>query len=128
MNTKSFQPQLSTTWWLQRRNYRRYMLRELSSLPIALYAGVLVLALFRLGQGADAWAAWRASLASPAAIGLQLIALVFALIHSTSWFMLAPRTMPIYRGAERVADHWITAAHYLAWAVISVLIFMATGV
>ncbi len=128
MKTQSFQPQLPTFWWLQRGNYRRYMLRELTSLPIAVYAVWLILALLRLGQGAEAWAAFRASLATPAAIGLQLIVLVFAVVHSVSWFALAPRTMPIYIGTRRVADAWIAAAHYLAWAVLSVLIFLAIGV
>ncbi|MGD9583203.1 MAG: hypothetical protein AB7V26_05980 [Lysobacterales bacterium] len=128
MKAKSFQPVLPTFWWLQRGNYRRYMLRELSSLPIALYAVWLILALLRLGQGAEAWAAFRASLASPLAIALQGIVLVFALIHSLSWFALAPRTLPLYIGTRRVADGWIAAAHYLAWAVLSVLIFLAIGV
>lgn len=128
MNSKTLQPQLPTFWWLQRGNYRRYMLRELTSLPIAIYALWLILALLRLDQGAEAWAGFRASLATPFAIGLQVLVLVFAVIHSLSWFALAPRTMPVYIGTRRVADGWIVAAHYLAWVALSVCIFVVAGV
>ena len=127
MKTQTFQPRLPGSWWLRRANYRRYMLRELSSLPIALYAIVLILGLRALSQGADAWAAFRSELATPFALALQLVVLVFAVIHSVSWFALAPRTLPVYIGARRLADSWISAAHYLVWVAVSILIVLAVG-
>jgi len=127
MNAKVHYPQLPANWWLQRPNYLRYMLRELTCIPIGAFAVLLIFALLRLGQGPEAWQTFRAALATPLAIAWQLIALAFAIYHSITWFALAPRTMPLQMGTRRVPAWWIAGAHYVLWAVLSAIILLLSG-
>ncbi|MDP1697856.1 MAG: hypothetical protein Q8L45_08755 [Xanthomonadaceae bacterium] len=127
MNAKVYSPKLPTNWWLKQPNYLRYMLRELTCIPIGAFAVLLIFALLRLGQGPEAWQTFRAALATPLAIAWQLIALAFAIYHSITWFALAPRTMPLQIGARRVPAWWIAAAHYLLWVALSALVLLLAG-
>lgn len=127
MKPQPYHPTLPGTWWLSTSSYRRYMLRELTSAPIGLFAGMITLGLIRLGQGAEAWDGFRAALASPAGIALLAIVLVASSYHSFTWFALAPSTMPLQVGAHKVPAGWIAGAHYLAWAVVSLAIIIAVG-
>lgn len=127
MNAKVHYPNLPGNWWLKRPSYLRYMLRELTCIPIGAFAVLLILALLRLGQGPEAWHAFLAALATPLALAWQLLALVFAVYHSVTWFALAPRTMPLQIGARRVAAGWIAGAHYLLWVALSAIILLLSG-
>lgn len=128
MSAPVYQPKLAFDWWLRHPGYRSYMLRELSCIPIGAFAAMLIIALLRLGQGPEAWQAFRLALSSPLAIAWQLLALAFATYHSITWFALAPRTMPLRIGVNQVPGLWIAAAHYLAWMVLSAIILLAAGV
>ena len=125
---RAWSPRLPRDWWLQRAAYRRYMLRELTCVAIGAYVAVLIVGLYRLGQGPEAWDAFRAALGSAPGLLLQLLALAFAVYHSITWFALAPRTMPLQIGTRHVPAAWIAGAHYLAWAVITAVVLLAVGV
>lgn len=127
MRPQPYRPVLPATWWLRRPAYLRYMLRELTCVPIGAFAGLLTVGLFRLGQGPAAWEGFRAALARPDGIALLLIVLAASVYHSLTWFRLAPSTMPLYVGARKVPPVWIAAAHYLAWAAISLGVLLAAG-
>ncbi len=115
-------------WWLRRPGYIRYMLREITCVFVGAYSGWLVIALMRLGQGPAAWAGFRAAMTTPAGVTFQLLTLVAALYHTVTWFGLAPRTMPLRMGGERVPPGRIELAHYIVWAVLTVAILILAGV
>ena len=121
-------PELPAGWWLQHPGYFRYMMRELTCVPIGAWVALAIVGLFRLGQGASAWDAFVATLGTPWALLLQAVALAFAVYHSLTWLALAPRTMPLQIGARRVPPGWIAGAHYLAWAVVSLVLLLLAGV
>ena len=81
-------------WWRRNPYFLRYMLREASALFLTGYALVLLIGLFRLRQGEAAYAAWREWLGTPCSIGLHLLALLFALYHSLTWFQVMPKAAP----------------------------------
>jgi fumarate reductase subunit C len=123
-----YHPTLPGDWWLRHPNYLRYMLRELTCVPIFAYVALLIVGLWRLGQGPEAWEAFRLALATPPALVLQGLALLFAIYHSISWFALAPRTMPMRVGTRQVPPVAIAAAHYLVWILLSFALLWAIGV
>lgn len=125
MNTpRSYMPRMSLLWWLERPNYVRYMLRELTCVFIGSYVGVLIVGLFRLSQGSEAWDAYWTAVSSVPGIIFQVLVLVSSLYHTVTWFALAPSTMPIRFGQFRVPAGWIQAAHYLAWIIMSVVVML----
>jgi fumarate reductase subunit C len=116
-----------THWFLRQARYVRYMAREVSCVFIGAYAVVLIVGLARLSQGQLAYEAYLRALASPLSILFHVVALAFALYHTTSWFRLAPRAMPIQRGEAFVPDNWIVALHYGAWIAITLGVLIAAG-
>ncbi len=120
-------PISSTKWWLAQPRYRRYMAREASSLFICAYTTVVVIGLICLAQGPDAWNAFLDVLQSPLSVGLHLLALAFALYHTTTWFNVTPKAMPVQIGRYQLPGGVIVAAHYLSWIVVSVLVLYFAG-
>lgn len=115
-------------WWLSHPRYVRYMAREASCIFIGAYSGVLVFGLVRLSQGAAAWDAFLEGLQTPGSIAFHLLALAFSLYHTTTWFNVTPKAMPIWLGKRRVPGSIIVGAHYLVWIVVSVLVLFLVGV
>src|SRR4051812_16523266 len=95
MNPRPYIRKVKATWWLGQPRYVTYMVRELTSLFVALYCLVLVIGLLRLAQGHVAWDGFLAALGSPAGVMLQLICLAFAIFHSATWFAVTPKAMPM---------------------------------
>ncbi|TFG86542.1 MAG: fumarate reductase subunit C [Chromatiales bacterium] len=111
------------SWWRRLPYYRRYMVREATCIAVIAYALVLLVGLWRLTQGREAFDAWRVALATPASLlahGVLLAAFVF---HAWTWFEVMPKTLPILRvGGKRVADATIVRSGAAAAVVASVLL------
>jgi fumarate reductase subunit C len=95
---------------------------------IAIYAVILIVGLFRLGQGPEAWQGWLDGLRSPLGIIFQILVFVFSLIHTWSWFKVVPQAMRIQRGEEFVPGKLIIGAHYGILAAISLFVLILAGV
>lgn len=129
MSRKPYHRKMSkTTWFLKQSRYQHYMLHEISSIFVAIYVGVLIVGLFRLAQGPEAWAGWLAGVTSPLGIIFHIIVFIFAIIHTTSWFKAVPQAMRIQRGEEIVPGKLIIGAHYGVWAAVSVVVLLVAGV
>jgi fumarate reductase subunit C len=105
-------------WWLQKRTYFLFMVRELTCVFVGGYA---VFLLILVGRANDAQA-FSGLLHSPLSIGLHLIALPMVLYHSITWFNLTPKVMVVWRGEERVSPLLIAGSNYVAWLIISFLV------
>jgi fumarate reductase subunit C len=116
-------------WWNRNPFYGWYMLREVSSVFVTAYAVVLLVGLWRLAQGPEAFEAWRASLATPWSIVFHLVALVLVLYHAWTWFKVMPKTLPFVRvGGRRVSDRAIVTGGVVAAVACSVVLFVAVFV
>jgi fumarate reductase subunit C len=120
-------PVSASSWWLAQPRYIRYMAREASCIFIGAYTGVIVVGLVRLSQGAAAWGAFLDALQTPASIAFHLLALAFALYHTTTWFNVTPKAMPVQIGEARLPGSVIIGAHYAGWAVVSALVLFLVG-
>lgn len=116
-------PVAAATWWLAQPRYIRYMAREISCVFIGGYTAIVVVGLLRLAEGAAAWGAFLEALRSPAGVAFHLLALAFAVYHSTTWFNVTPRAMP-----GRLPGGLVIAVHYAGWAAVSALILYLAGV
>ena len=72
MSEPYHRPISATTWWLSKRNYVLFMLRELTSVLIAAFLVVYLMQLAALAQGAEAYVAAVERLASPGWIVFHL--------------------------------------------------------
>ena len=129
MSRRPFRRAVSTTsWWLAQPRYIRYMARELSCVFIGAYSAVVVVGLMRLSEGAVAWRAFLEILQAPASVAFHLLALVFSLYHTTTWFNVTPKAMPVQLGEARLPDGAIIGAHYVGWALVSALVLFLARV
>ena len=115
-------PISATTWWLGKRNYVLFMLRELTSVFIAAFLIVYLIQLAQLAQGAEAYTAFLDRLASPGWIVFHLLVLVAALYHTITSFSLTPKLIVVPLGEERVPAVVLVGSGYVAWLVISAII------
>ena len=118
---KPYTRELPTNWWMKQLFYTKYMLREGSSVFITVYSLILAWGLLRLSQGEIAFNAWLDSLGNPVAIIFHLIALVFALYHTVTWFSLAPKAVDLWIKGKRLDDQKIISGHYAAFVIVTVL-------
>jgi fumarate reductase subunit C len=107
-------------WWLKKRFFLLYMIREGSAVFLSLYALVLLIGLSRLYQGEAAYNGWLSALTSGVSVLFSLLALLFVGYHSYTWFKVLPKTAPDLP----IDPKRLTYGAFGATAVVSVLIFL----
>lgn len=115
-----------TTWCLETRGYRLFMLRELTAFFVGAYVIFMLVVLARLGGDAAAFDDFARALASPLSIGLHLLALAAAVYHSITWFNISPRITPPRIGDDPLPDALVSVGFgYLPWGLVTVVILWA---
>jgi len=112
----------STYWWLERRSYLVFILRELSSIFVAWFVVYLLLLVRAVSQGESAYQEFLRRSASPAILAVNVISLFFVVFHAITWFNLAPQAMVVHVRGRRVPPRWIAASNYLAWGAASAVL------
>jgi fumarate reductase subunit C len=114
-----YRKRVSTYWWMGQWHYTKFILRELSSVAVALFVIMTLLMLRALRAGPEAYARYTHRLASPWMIAFSAIAFLFVLLHTITWFNLAPRAMAVRVRGKRVPEFMIAAPNYALWVVAS---------
>jgi len=117
-----YRPRTSTYWWLQRRSYLAFILRELSSVFLAWFVTYLLLLVHAVSQGEPSYRQFMTWAGSPIILLLNFVSLVFVVFHAITWFNLAPQAMAVHLRGKRVPGTWIAASNYVAWALTSALL------
>jgi len=110
---------VSRLWWLKKRTYFMFVLRELSSVFVAWFAVFLMIMVVAIGRGEKSYQMFLDWAASPVIVVINVVALAFSLLHTVTWFALTPQAM-VVRGPGsrqvramnevRVAGRWVPAA------------------
>ncbi len=120
---KWYRRRMPIFWWLRRLSYVKFISRELTSLAV-LYAVVLLMVqIWALAQGAESYRRFTELLGHPLVVAVNTFVCLGLLFHTVTWLGLAPRALVVYLGGRRVPDGAILAAHYLAWAAVSAVIW-----
>lgn len=114
-----YRPPVSRFWWLHRRSYLLFVLRELSCVFVAWFVVFLLLMVDAVHAGDDSYQRFLDWSARPWVLILNVVALAFVLLHAITWFNLAPKAMAVRMGGKRLAPRSVAAAHFAAWAVVT---------
>ena len=116
-------------WWTKKWAHMRFILRELTSVAVAWFALLMIFMIRALRNGPDAYARFEHLMSNPFLIAFNVVALIFLVYHSITWFNLAPKAMVVKIGTSKIPGYVIAGMNYGAWIVISaaVLIFMLNG-
>ena len=116
-------------WWKRDPFFVRYMAREVTSIFVVLYAGILLVTVLRLAEGEASYTAWLATLQSPGWLLVQALLVPIFLYHTLSWFQIMPKTMaPVIVGGKKVPGAAITAAGLAASLAASLVLFAVVKV
>jgi fumarate reductase subunit C len=112
---------LPKSWWLRRRTWFLFMVRELTSVYVLGYAIFLMVLVARAGDAA-AFEGLIETLQRPWSIVLHLIVLAMVLFHTLTWINLTPKVVVLWRGEDRVNPRLIAGSLYAGWLVVSAVV------
>lgn len=113
---------MSRWWWLRRRSYFVFALRELSSVFTAWSVLFLMLLVHAVGRGEAAYRDFLGWAGTPWVVAVNVVALVFLAVHTVTWFWLTPRAMVVRLGGRRLPAWAVMAGQYVVLAVASALV------
>jgi fumarate reductase subunit C len=113
---------VSTYWWLSKRSYFAFILREGSCMFVAWFVAYLLLLIRALLSGETSYQQFLAWSATPGILFLNVVTFAFMIYHAVTFFEAAPRAMVVRVGRTRVPPHLVRAGHYAAWLAASAVI------
>lgn len=125
MKRKPYHKPQPDNWYMANTFFKIYMLRELTSVPVALAALNLFWGMAALAQpDAASWHSWLALQSNPLMIIFNLIAIVAALFNSVKWFEAMPKAIRIQQGDKFVPDNLMIMGNWIAFAGIAVVMLI----
>jgi len=117
-----YKPKVRLLWWLSRRTYTLFVLRELSSVFVAWTVVYLLLLVRAVFGGPVAYQRFLDWSASPWLIALNIVALAFLLYHAVTFINLTPQAMVLKVRGRRVPPRPLAGSIYLSWLVVSAIV------
>jgi len=117
-----YRPRMSTWWWLGRRSYVAFILREISSVFVAWTVVFLLRFIYAVGSGPDSYAGFLDWADTPWVVALNVVTLAFVLYHAVTWFQLTPKAVAVRLRGRPVPDAAIVASVYAGWIVVSAFV------
>ena len=115
-------PKVPRTWWVKTAPYRRFAARELTAVFAAVFSVILLLFLFALSQGKEAYEGFLRWLQLPAVVIFSSIILLAMLYHSVTWFRLTAHIQVIRIGRTEVRRGVVVAVLLGVWVVVSAIV------
>jgi fumarate reductase subunit C len=91
----TYRQPVSRLWWLKKRNYFLFVMRELSSIFVAWFAVFLMIMIVAIGRGEGSYHRFVEWAATPVVIVINVVALAFLILHTVTWFALTPQAMVV---------------------------------
>jgi fumarate reductase subunit C len=119
----SYQRRMGVFWWVHKRSYFLFVMRELSSLFVAWFVIYLLMFIAAVGGGEEKYDAFLDRASSPLFLVVNAVALAFLVLHTITWFALTPQAMVLNLGGRRVPGVLIIVAQYAALAAVSAFVY-----
>jgi fumarate reductase subunit C len=123
MSDLTWRRPISTWWWLRKRTYFVFVMRELSSLFVGWFVVFLLLLVRAVGRGDAEYQDFLDWAASPVVVVINVVAFAFIVLHTVTWFSLTPQALVLQVRGRKVPGWLIIGAQYAGLAVVSGLIW-----
>ena len=110
-------------WWVRKRSYFVFVMRELSSIFVAWLVVYLLMFLYAVGRGESAYADFLDWASTPWVVVLNVVSVLFLVLHVVTWFILTPQAMLVKLGSRPVPAPLVIASQYAALLVVSAIVF-----
>ena len=81
----TYRQPVSRLWWMKKRTYFVFVLRELSSVFVGWSAVFLMVMLVAVGRGEAAYQGFLNWASSPVVVIVNVVALAFLVLHTVTW-------------------------------------------
>jgi fumarate reductase subunit C len=115
---------VSTYWWLGKRSYFAFILREASCLFVAWVVVYLLMLVRAVSDGLASYQIFLAWSAQSWVLWLNIVSFAFLVLHAITFFLAAPQALVLHVGGKRVPGPLVAASHYAAWVGVSIVIFL----
>ena len=123
-----YRPRVPALWWLRRRSYLLFVLRELTSVFVAWAVAFTLMTVSAVLAGEDAYRRFVDWAGSPWLVVLNVVALAFLVFHTVTWFNLTPQAMAVRVRGRRLPNAAVAAPLYVAWVLVSAfLVWIVVG-
>jgi len=119
-NPRLYRKKMPVFWWIRKWSHLKFILRELTSLAVALFGIELILLVRAISISQESYYSYIESMGNPLMLIGNLILLGGLIFHSISWFDLAPKAMVIKIGKNTIPGYIISGSNYLGWISISI--------
>ena len=119
---KPYVREMTPTWWNKLGFYRFYMLRE-GTAVVQLWFSLLVMygVYCRKGGPAD-WAGYVHFLQNPVVVLVNILTLAGTLLHTVTWFQLAPKAVNIVIKDEKMGPEPIVRLLWVVTLIVNAVI------
>ncbi|QBH95198.1 fumarate reductase subunit FrdC [Limnobaculum zhutongyuii] len=118
---KPYVREVKADWWKRLGFYKFYMFRESTAVPAVWFSLVLIFGVFAL-RSPESWYGFVGFLANPVVMVINIITLIMALVHTKTWFDLAPKAANIVVGTEKLSAKPIVMFFWGVTIVASLII------
>ena len=119
---RMYQERMPIFWWVHKKSYVWFIMRELTSIAVAIYALIMIFQIRAIKNGPESYEALMNFFTTRFSIVLHVMLLIVVIFHSITWFNLAPSAMVLKLGKKRIPGSAIIAVNYLVWIVLSVAV------
>ena len=123
MSDLTWRRPISTWWWVRKRTYFVFVMRELSSLFVGWYVLFLLLLVRAVGRGPAAYQDFLDWAASPVVVVVNVVAFAFIVLHTVTWFGVTPQAMALRVRGRPVPAPLVIGAQYAGLAVVSAVVW-----
>jgi fumarate reductase subunit C len=123
VRSAEYRPRISLWWWLSKGSYLLFVLRELSSVFVAWFVVFLLLFVRAVYQGEDQYRDFLAWAGNPVVVLVNVIAFLFLILHTVTWFSLTPQAVPARVRGRPVPAAAVVASQYVGWVAVSAFVF-----
>ena len=121
--TIGYRRPISVWWWLRKRTYFMFVMRELSSLFVAWFVVFLLMLARAVLDGEAAYQRFLDRADSPLFLVVNTVAAAFLVLHVVTWFSLTPQAMALRVRGREVPPLVVIGAQYAVLAVVSAFIY-----
>jgi fumarate reductase subunit C len=118
-SARLYKPKVRLLWWLSRRSYALFVLRELSSVFVAWTVVFLLVLVRAASRGPAEYQRFLHWAASPWLVVLNAVALAFVLLHAITFVNLTPQAMVVRVRGRRVPGRLLAGSLYLTLLLVS---------
>lgn len=119
---KPYVREMTPTWWNKLGFYRFYMLREGTAVVQLWFSLLVMYGVYCLKGGPSDWAGYVHLLQNPVVVLINILTLAGTLLHTVTWFQLAPKAVNIVIKDEKMGPEPIVRLLWIVTLIVNAVI------